>query len=285
MASPAFSTMIARIRTPKAELFTADPRAPGSQRHLLTSCRTAQRARLGACVLTALFTFLGAGAAHAQFGAPPPPLLPPPAPPTPASNQTVQQLEQAERQDSGRRLQFAWLNPEVGFQWASLTGLSNSGLLDDRVPADATGLVVGGGAGVRLLYLTLGARFRYGLLSEFDLWSLGAEGALRIPYGNLEPYVFVGAGYTRAGSFKADEGLVDLAARKEDLSVSGIGAQLGGGLDYFVTPVFSVGARVEAQAMFLGRSQTLAAGGGIYSEDGSGIGISTSGLAVLGLHF
>jgi hypothetical protein len=222
--------------------------------------------------------------AAAQFFQPGAPLAPPP-PPTPASNQTVQQLEQAERQDSGRRLQFAWLNPEVGFQWASLTGLSNSKLLDERVKGDAMGLVVGGGAGVRLLYLTLGARFRYGLLSEYDLWSLGAEGALRIPMGRLEPYVFVGAGYARAGSFKAEGELTELAPKKDDLSMSGIEAQLGGGVDYFVTPVFSVGARLEAQALFLGRDAALQAGGGIYSEDGSGIGISASGLAVLGLHF
>jgi hypothetical protein len=233
----------------------------------------------------ALFALLGAVPAHAQFGVPPAPLLAPPPPPTPASNQTVQELEQAERQDSGRRLQFVWLNPEVGFEWASLTALSNSDLLDDRVPQDATGLVVGGGAGVRLLYLTLGARFRYGLLSEYDLWSLGLEGALRIPYGRLEPYVFVGAGYTRAGSFKADANLEQLAARRDELALAGIGAQLGGGVDYFVTPVFSVGARVEAQSLFLSRSAVLEEGGGIYAADGSGIGLGVGGLAVLGLHF
>jgi hypothetical protein len=178
----------------------------------------------------ALFTFLGAAPARAQFLPPAPPLLAPPPPPTPASNQQVQQLEQAERQDSGRRLQFVWLNPEAGFEWAKLTALSNSKLLDDRIAADATGLVVGGGAGVRLLYLTFGARFRYGLLSNFDLWTLGAEAALRIPYGKLEPYAFVGAGYAHAGSFKADKDLEALAKRREDLSMSGVGAQLGGGV-------------------------------------------------------
>ncbi len=214
-------------------------------------------------------------------------LLPPPPPPLPEQAQTEQRLNEAERRDSGRGLQFVWLTPEVGFQWADLSLLSDSDLLDgDVVAADSMGPVLGGGAGLRFLYITGGARFRYALLNDFHLMSIGLEGALRIPMGNLEPYAFVGAGYLNARSFEAEDDVYALGTRAEDLAMHGLDARLGGGLDYFVTPVFSVGARLEADFTYLSRAATLAAGSGtIYSSDGSGMGLTTSAFVVLGLHF
>jgi hypothetical protein len=225
-----------------------------------------------------------ASEAQAQALLPPPP---PPRAPDPGAAQTVQQLDRAEREDSGRGLQFAWLTPEVGFGWASLGLLYNSDLLDDDlVPAQSFGPVLGAGAGLRLLYLTAGARFRYALLQDYHLWSLGVEGALRIPKGDFEPHVFIGAGFARVSSFEAEAEVHALGTRAKALALDGLNARLGGGFDYFVTPVFSVGARAEVEFTFLSRSAALEAGSGsIYSQDGSGVGLVVNGLLDLGLHF
>ncbi len=213
-------------------------------------------------------------------------LLPPPPPPAPAAAQTEQRLQHAEHADSGRGLQFVWLTPEVGFSWASLGLLSNSDLVDGDVVSDqALGPVFGGGAGARLLYLTAGARFRYALLDEFNMWSLGAEVALRVPYGSFEPYVFVGGGYLQTLSFAAEDDVYALGDQIGDLSASGGFARLGGGADYFVTPVFSTGLRLEADFTFLSRDAVLESGAGVYSRDGSAVGLTASALLVLGLHF
>jgi hypothetical protein len=214
-------------------------------------------------------------------------LLPPPPPPAPAANQTVQQLQHAENADSGRGLSFVWLTPEVGFQWSSLGLLSNSDLVDDAlIPEQSMGLVFGGGAGVRLVYLTAGARFRYALLEDFDMWSLGAEVALRVPYGNFEPYVFAGGGFLQIPSFDAEAAVFEQGERTDDLTANGGFARLGGGADYFVTPVFSTGLRLEADFTFLSRSAVLDAGSSsVYSEDGSAVGLTATALLVLGLHF
>jgi hypothetical protein len=178
------------------------------------------------------------------------------------------------------------LTPEAGISWASLGLLSNSDLVDgDVVSEQGFGPVFGGGAGARLLYLTAGARVSYALLDEFTMWSLGAEVALRVPYGSFEPYAFVGGGFVQALSFSAEDEVYALGDRTGDLGASGGFARLGGGADYFVTPVFSTGLRLEADFTFLSRDAVLESGAGVYSEDGSAVGLTASALVVLGLHF
>jgi hypothetical protein len=241
-------------------------------------------------VLTALLP----GVVGAQLEPPPPsdpnaPAQPkgvyPPSPTElPAQDaETYRQLEQAEHEDSGRGLQFVWLAPEVGFQFVALDALSNDDLIDDQV-GSGSGLAFGGTAGVRWLFYTLGARFRYALLGEFALWSLGGDVALRVPLGDFEPYAFVGGGYYSLGGFAADDAL-GMAGATSELVVSGFGARLGGGFDYYVTPVFSAGISVEVEALFLSRDAVTGGTNTIYDANGSAVGIAVSPMAVLGLHF
>ncbi|MEN9581846.1 MAG: hypothetical protein RJA70_4855, partial [Pseudomonadota bacterium] len=197
--------------------------------------------------------------ASAQTQLQPPPVLelgaglqPPPPPQQTAPSQTEYQLNRAEHEDSGRGLQFVMLHADGAFQWVHLGAFSNDNFADGTlIEEQALGPAFGAGLALRLLYLTAGVRFRYGLLNNFELWSLGAEGALRIPMGSFEPFVFAGAGYSQAGSFKNAADIFALGSKTAALTANGFDARLGGGFDYYVTPVFSVGARADAELLYL----------------------------------
>ena len=151
-----------------------------------------------------------------------------------------------------------------------------------------TGPLFGAGLGVRLIFITLGGRFRLANFEDFQLWTLDAEVGLRIPLGALEPYFTFAGGYATLGSFDALDGV--------DVSVKGLNLRGGFGLDYYVANTFSIGANVSGDLMFLSRggvddldADAGAPGGDtrseIYARDGSGIGGGVTLTAVAGLHF
>lgn len=256
---------------------------------------------------------LQAGPHHAapHHGHPPPPgAHPPHTSPPPSSleagglrppgalqeeqagpTEVEQDLARADEEDSGRGLQFVWLNAEVGYQYVDLGALSGSGLLPSPEAVDAlaldptqSGLSFGGGAGVRLLYFTFGARFRYGAFSQFDLWSLLGEAGFRIPYGNFEPYVNVGAGYVTLTSI--DAARQEATAGAGSLQIRGVDVRMALGFDYHLSDTFSVGPQLGADLLLLSRPGVAGApGGAVYAADGSSVGLSLQASLVLGLHF
>jgi hypothetical protein len=142
-----------------------------------------------------------------------------------------------------------------------------------------TGLVVGAGAGLRLVFLTLGARFRYAPLPDAKLWTLAAEAGLHAPLGALEPYGTLALGYVSLGSL----------AGNDSARLHGFDARLGGGLDYYLTNMFSIGANVGVELMALSRKAdacgTGSASSALYCADGSSVGGAVTASAVAGLHF
>ncbi|HEY0469158.1 MAG TPA: hypothetical protein VGC79_33430, partial [Polyangiaceae bacterium] len=171
--------------------------------------------KYGAAVTCATFTLLALAApAHAADapagsnlqagGLKPPEAVQSDATPIPPS-QTEAQLDLADKEDSGRGLEFAWLNAELGPEYVGLQALKADNLIDGTL-VDSKGLGMGYGAGIgaRLLAFTLGARFRFGNFSDWQLWTLGAEAGMHIPLGRLEPYFTFGAGYASLGGFKPD---------------------------------------------------------------------------------
>lgn len=168
-------------------------------------------------------------------------------------------LEKSDERDSGRGLQFFWLSADIGFQAVSLNALSDSGLLASGEPSGASGLAFGAGVGARLLYFSLGARFQYGSFSDFTPWSLLGEAALRVPLGKFEPYALVGIGYMNVSGLSG--------------GVGGVDVRLGGGLDYYLSDSFSVGAQASGDLLFLSGSAGTATGAG------------AGGMLLLGLHF
>jgi hypothetical protein len=200
-----------------------------------------------------------------------------------AAEQPEKELEKADKEDAGRGLEWVWLNAEIGGEHLGLQTLKASSLVDPKlVKTTQTGLLYGAGVGVRLLVFTAGVRFRLGSFSAWQLWTLDAEGGLRIPIGRLEPYFTVGAGYASLGSFSAD------APAASKASAKGFDARLGAGLDYYVTNTFSVGANLSGDLLFLSRSASASASGNeaaVYGKDGSSIGAGATLTALVGLHF
>src|SRR6188768_4491625 len=203
--------------------------------------------------------------------------------PTPAT-QTEAELDRADKEDSGRGLEFAWLNVELGPQYVGLQALKSDNLVDGTlVESKGFGMGYGAGIGARLLAFTFGARFRFGNFPDWQLWTLGAEAGMHIPLGRLEPYFSLGAGYASLGGFKPD------AVKAYAPSAHGVDVRGSVGLDFYLSNTFSVGANLSGDLLFLSRSASAPPPGGfgagaIYAQDGSGIGAAGMLSLVLGLH-
>ncbi len=210
------------------------------------------------------------------------------------SEQTEQSLEKAEKEDSGRGLEFLWLNAEVGYENLGLQTFKANNLVDAGVvKTTQNGLLYGGGIGARLVFITLGARFRLGNFSEFQMWTLDAELGLRIPLGDLEPYFTFAGGYASMGSFNASN--IGQDFNSAGVSITGYNLRGGFGLDYYLSPAFSLGANLTGEMLVLTRPgvdpSKLQSGGAsnaasdVYKADGSSIGAAVAITAVAGLHF
>jgi hypothetical protein len=198
---------------------------------------------------------------------------------------TEQELQRAEREDAGRGLEWFWLNGEFGFEHLGLETFRARQLVDKSAVSTAeSGYLVGGGLGLRVLFLTLGPRFRFSSFADYSLWTLNAEAGAHVPLGALEPYAALGGGYASLGSVKHGSGLgtVDLAIRGFDLRVNA-------GLDYYLTPRFSVGGCLAGEILFLSRGTKIASPPSgppsFYTGEGSGIGAAFTATLLAGLHF
>ncbi|HYJ08523.1 MAG TPA: hypothetical protein VEX18_05930 [Polyangiaceae bacterium] len=254
--------------------------------------------RFGLLAAAALLSLTSLGRAQQQSAAPsnleagglrPPDAVDPnqQTPPNGPEQTPERQLEEADKQDSGRGLEWIWLNAEVGVEHLGLQTFKANELVDaELVKTTQTGLTYGAGIGVRLLVFTVGARFRLGSFDQWQLWTLNAEGGLRIPIGSLEPYFTLGAGYASLGSFSTT------APASSKADVKGFNARLGFGLDYYLSNTFSVGGNLTGDLLVLSRSAVAGASTSmmgneatVYAEDGSGIGAGATFTAVVGLHF
>jgi hypothetical protein len=207
----------------------------------------------------------------------------------PAPSQTEANLELADREDSGRGLEFVWLNAEAGPEYLGLETLRAKGLVDSNlIHSKDLGMAYGAGLGVRLLAFTFGARFRFGDFPDWQTWSLNAEAGLHLPLGQIEPYFALGGGYASLGAF--DESKLNIAID----SAHGVDLRGGFGVDVYLSNTFSVGGNLTGDVLFLSRSASISvplpanaqtASQAVYAQHGSGIGAGATLSAVLGLHF
>ncbi len=194
-------------------------------------------------------------------------------------SQTERELDTADRDDSGRGLEFVWLTGELGFQAVDLRAAGGE-FVGGPVDSGASGVVYGGAIGLRVLYFTFGARFRNGSLSHFDLWSLAGEGALHLPFGHFEPYATLGVGYTALTGLVVPGGASGMA-----LSASGVDVRAALGADYYLSDTFSVGGQVGGDLLFLSRAAASGGSDPSVAQPGSSVGLGLVASVLVGLHF
>jgi hypothetical protein len=195
-------------------------------------------------------------------------------------NAAQRQLEEAERSDSGRGLEFVYFSAGGGAQFAAF-GDAASGTLLPPDQTSAFGPYVSAAAGLRLLFLTIGPSFRFARFSAWDLWTLNLDLGWHIPLGNLEPYATIGGGFAKLGYPDASYG----SSATRTVSTAGFDVRLAGGVDYYVTNVLSVGGTFQAEFLRLSGDYTFSDGGTARSGESSTLGFALSAGAVLGLHF
>jgi hypothetical protein len=217
---------------------------------------------------------------------PPTPLLPPPpgwnaqpayVPPQQPSA-TQQQLNASDNAKSFRRFELVYLNAEAGGGYVNIGDKFH-------VSGSQGGAMFGLGAGIRFLFLTLGARARIAPLSAFSLIEVNAELGAHLPLGAWDPYFNIHGGY------------VDAVANSTSLTFAGIasasvtppspnGGDFGGsiGADHYLSSSFSLGLDVSVDALFLSSSDWVI-NRLLIAPGESSTGVAVLGSVHAGLHF
>ncbi len=245
-------------------------------------------------LLAAVAPLLVAQAAQAQVA--PPSAIDPTAPGAPNApppqTATTEQLNEAEQKDTGRGLEFVYLNAEAGFSYMNLTSFDSTSFGLTRT--DHAGGMVGFGAGLRLLVLTVGAQLRYNMLGAFNLWQIEGVVGLHIPAGWFDPYFALRGGYDFVGSLGDGAASIANGDTQSNISVHGGNIGLSGGLDYYFTKWFSVGGDGTFDILFLKRPPlaipagvpaSAVANNALYQNSGSSVGYGLIASGHVALHF
>jgi hypothetical protein len=246
-------------------------------------------------------TCLSTGNALAQNDLTPPPPMDPNAQTQPVRQtpptKTEQELKQSEKEDSGLGLEWLWLNAGGGLSHVNMTSFDSDTFNLRR--DSATGGMFHVGAGVRLLFLTLGARLRNHALSAFSLWNINAEVGLHMRIVRVDPYLAFRGGYAFVGSLDSDSVAVGTGSKADDVAVRGFNLGMAFGLDYYFTKYVSLGGEVFGDLLFLKRPPVdLPAGFNdlpqaqkdqiqndpLYRNSGSSVGYGLGGGLHLGFH-
>ena len=243
--------------------------------------------------------------ARAQELQPPPPMQQQqPAPPgyeTAPPNSAPETVNDQESEDSGLGLEWVYLNADAGFGYANLESFSTTTLGMQKTAS--SGPAFGVGAGVRLLFLTLGVRARDLILDMGNLWELGGEAAFHIRVWHIDPYFGVRGGYNFVGSLGTDT-VGAAVGNTQGLSVHGFNVGPMAGIDIYFNHNFSIGADVDAQFLFISRPPVPVPGGltaaqavakappqyqaqaqMLYGSSGSSAGMQVTPTIHLGVHF
>jgi hypothetical protein len=224
--------------------------------------------------------------------------IPPPAPLTPEQVRTVQRLDAAREQDSGRGLDWIWADVSGGFEQLGLQALSGGDLtfVGGLVNTSSSGGAVSAGVGARLIFLTLLVRGRIGVFGSGQLYRIGPEVGFHVPLGRVEPHGGIGLGYAAMGKLHDNVGGAAAA-----IALRGFYTRVDAGLDYYPVPAFSVGLDLSADLLGMVRPALTApqvqliqnaagldaaqrTGAGLLTSTGTGWGGTVAVSAQLGIH-
>lgn len=192
-----------------------------------------------------------------------------------SKNDIEKELERADREDSGRGLDFVALGADVGFGAVDLGAFSQN--LAPGTVSGSGGLVsFGVSAYIRALYFTLGPHFRAGSLDSLSTWSLLLESTMRIPMGDFEPFFGVGGGVLQASGITSQ-----VAGEEVQLTATGLDLRALAGVDYYLSDTLSVGAQADLDFLFLSRSGASQR----IDQNGDASGFAATGLFRVLLHF
>lgn len=274
-----------------------------------------RRVLLASAVLAT--TILSAESARAQEIPQAPPPMDPNAPgapgapgtPAPASPEAGQEaaqkeeLDRAEREDSGRKFELFWLDATVGGSYINMKQFSEQDL--GLKTTSSGGPAFSLGAGLRFVVLVVGARARYNALSDFNMWQLNGELGLKFPISSVDLLIGAHGGYSFVGRLGDASSATNTSTPTEAdaVKIRGFNAGLDMALDYYVSPTFSIGVGGLADFLFLNRppaalpdlsalppDQRAAAEAQIqsdplYQKSGASFGMQLGLGLRLGLHF
>jgi hypothetical protein len=215
------------------------------------------------------------------------------AAPAPAAQTVVVEKKDTTRmlEDGGLGLEWVYLNADVGAAYTDLVSLksSNWAIQDNSASGPAFGI----GAGVRLIFLSLGLRVRDLQLSSFNLWEVDAEAALHFRIWRIDGSIGARGGYAFLGKFSADSLEQSTGSSASNVTVHGWNVGPTVDLDVYITKHISVGVDANAEALFLKRPALPLQPGQtippqyqeLYADSGSSIGAGFVATAHLGVHF
>jgi hypothetical protein len=241
----------------------------------------------------------------APYPAPPPPPLPgypvttevaPGSPTSGAMPAPGQKNSDDESRDSGLGLEWFWLHADLGASYVGLDSVNSSTFSLQH--SSSAGAAFGLGAGVRLLFFTLGARARDLQLSIFNLWEIEGEAAFHMRIDHVDPYFGFRGGYAFDGALSSSA-IGSPTGTSPDVSVHGYVAGLTAGLDYYFNHFLSLGVDLNPEFLFLQRPKVALPAGfnalppnvqsqitssPLYQESGTSVGFGFTGTAHLGVH-
>ncbi len=215
---------------------------------------------------------------------------------TPTNNPAISPSEEAK--DSGLGLEWVYLNGDVGAGFANMASFNES-TLGMRQTA-ANGPAFGFGAGVRLLFFSVGVRVHDLQLSGIgDLWELNGEAAFHVRSSHTDFYFGVRGGYNFVGQLSSSTASVAQGVTPPSVSIHGFNVGPVLGFDYYFVHYVSIGIDLDTQFLFLQRPQIALPGGAtvqqycetdpqcaqLYNESGNSAGIAFVPTAHLGVHF
>ena len=204
-----------------------------------------------------------------------------PSPPAKAEPSEVAHM------DGDPRHQVGWVDASIGPGYSTMASLNSNDLSVQNTSGG--GVVVGFGAGLRLSFLSVGARARLVALDNVNVWEINGETAFHVQIDTADLYLGLRGGYAVGtipnGGANGGSG---------DVDGFNVGSMIG--FDSYITSFLAWGLEVNPELLDVSRPPLPLPAGlspanltpaqqSLYRESGLNIGLVFVGSVHVGLHF